>query len=84
MKKFFFVFAFCNFYFFETSQSNNFVCINPNNPSVINNCKLVPGKKGERGPRGEKGEPGGVAPEQIISIEGNKTITQFQTTTIKI
>ena len=84
MKKFCFVSVFCYFLYFASSQSNNFVCINPNNPSLINNCKLVPGKKGERGPKGEKGELGGVTPEQIISLKGNKSITQFQTTGIKI
>ena len=31
------------------TQSNDFVCLSPNNPSVINNCKLVPGKNGLKG-----------------------------------
>ena len=76
MKNFCFVSVY--FYFlFTTSQSNDFVCLNPSNPSVINNCKLVPGKSVLKGSKGEKREPGGAAPEQIISLEGNKSITQF-------
>ena len=54
------------------TQSNDFVCLNPNNPSVINNCKLVSGKRGLKGLKGEKGEPGGIRPEQIKSLEGMK------------
>ena len=54
------------------SQSNDFVCLNPSNPSVINNCKLAPGKSGLKGSKGEKGEPGGIRPKQIKSLEGMK------------
>ena len=57
------------------SQSNSFVCLNPNDPSIINNCKLVPGKSGLKGSKGEKGERDGVPPKKIKSLEGNKTIT---------
>ena len=84
MKKFCFISVFCYFFYFATSQSNDFVCINPNNPSVINNCKVVPGKSGLKGAKGEKGEQGGVSPERIKSLEGNQIIIQFQAAAIKI
>ena len=54
------------------SQSNDFVCLNPSNPSVINNCKLLPGKNGLKGSKGEKGKPCGIRPEQIRCLEGMK------------
>ena len=54
------------------SESNDFVCLSPNNPSVINNCKLVPGRSGLKGSRGEKGEPGGIPTKRIKSLEGIK------------
>ena len=84
MKKFCFVSVFYYFHYFATSQSNDFVCINSNNPSVINNCKVVPGKRGLKGSKGEKGEPRGVSPEQIKSLEGILIMTQLQTIAIKI
>ena len=71
MKKFCLVSVFFYFFCFATSQSNDFVCINSNNPSVINNCKVVSGKSGLKGSKGEKGEPGGISPEQIKFLEGN-------------
>ena len=69
MKNFCFVFVFC-YFLFAISQSNDFVCLSPNNPSVINNCKLVPGKNGLKGSKGEKGEPGGIPSERIKFLEG--------------
>ena len=71
MQKFCFVSVFSYFLYFATSQSSDFVCLNPNNPSVINNCKVVPGKSGLKGSKGEKGEPRGVSPERIKSLEGD-------------
>ena len=71
MKKFYLVSVFY-YFLFTLSQSNDFVCLSPSNPSVIDNCKLVPGKSGLKGSEGEKGKPGGVAPEQIRSLEGMK------------
>ena len=71
MKNFYFVSVFC-YFFFAMTQSKDFVCLSPNNPSVINNCKLVPGKSGLKGLKGEKGEPGGIRPEQIKDLEGIK------------
>ena len=71
MKKFCFVFVFC-YFVFATSGSNDFVCLSPKNPAVINNCKLVPGKSGLKGSRGEKGEPGGIPAKRIKSLEGIK------------
>ena len=71
MKKFCFVSVFC-YFLFAMTQSNDFVCLNPNNPSVINNCKLVPGKSGLKGSKGEKGEPGRIPLKQMKDLKGIK------------
>ena len=74
MKNFCFVAVFC-YFFFAISQSNDFVCLSPNNPSVINNCKFVPGKSGLKGSKGEKGEKGKfceILPKDIKYLEGIK------------
>ena len=73
MKIFCFVFVFCCF-LFALSQSNDFACLSPNNPPVINNCKLIPGKRGLKGSKGEKGEPGGIPAKQIRFLEGIKLL----------
>ena len=70
-EKILFCSVFC-YFLFALSQSNDFVCLNSSNPSVINNCKLVSGKSGLKGSKGEKGEPGGIRPKQIKSLEGMK------------
>ena len=84
MKKFCFVSVFYYFLYFATSQSNDFVCINSNNPSVINNCKDVLEKNGLKGSKGQKGEAPGISAEKIKSLEGILIMTQLQTIAIKI
>ena len=54
------------------TQSNEFICLSRNDPFVINNCKLVPGKSGLKGSKGEKGEPSGITQEQLKLLEGRK------------
>ena len=71
MKNFCFVSVLC-YFLLPMTQSNDFVCLNPNNPSIINNCKLVPGKSGLKGSKGEKGELGGIPPKQMKDLEGIK------------
>ena len=71
MKNFCFVSIFC-YFFFAISQSNDFVCLSPNNPSVIDKCKFIPGKSGLKGSKGEKGKPYEILPEHIKDLEGIK------------
>ena len=77
MKNFSFVSVLC-YFLLAMTQSNEFVRLNPNNPSVINNCKLVPGKSGFKGSKGEKGERGGIRSKQVKDLKGIKLEQEFK------